>query len=88
MEIEHTIREDGGQTRAMLRIAVPVWGRPKSDIEPVNVEEPTREDFEHFLKSTLKAEELRKTCLKPDERRQLAITRRIRDALYGQPDFV
>ncbi len=71
----------------MLRIAVPVWGRAPRKPEPVVNEEPTREEFETLLKTTLRAEELRKTGLDSDERRQLAISRKIRSALYGQPDF-
>lgn len=87
LQNEQTIREDGRKTRAMLRIAVPVWGRVTRTPEPATPEDQTREEFETLLKTTLRAEELRRTGLDSDERRQLAITRKIRSALYGQPDY-
>jgi hypothetical protein len=87
LQNEQSIREDGPKTRAVLRIAVPVWGRVTRTAEVPAPAEPTREEFETLLKTTLRAEELRKTGLDNDARRQLAISRKIRSALYGQPDF-
>ena len=87
MEHQEIIREDGKGSRSVFRIAVPVWGMSQPKAPTPQAAEPTREDFEQLLKSALSAEELRKTGLGADERRQLAIARRIRDALYGQPDY-
>ena len=80
------IAPDGRGSRAVLRIALPAWGygrkAPTPNLEPKRT---SREEFQRLLDGALGPHDLGPLKFTKAERRQLAISRRVRKALYELP---
>ena len=84
MSIELPIAQSARERRAMLRIAIPSWrAAPKSAPFCVEDAAPSREDYQHLLDGAIEPADVTILRLTKGERRQLSISRRVRDALYG-----
>ncbi len=82
LHFANAIREDGASARPVLRIAVPSW-RPRSLVATGSERSlPRREDFKRLLDSALDNSERIHCKMTRAERKQLAVSRKIREALY------
>ena len=84
MTVHVHIAPEARGKRAVLRIAIPAWGRAARDeaaeLEP---ELPNRDDFKRLLDGALGPDDMTLMQMTRNERRQRAVTRRLRNALYG-----
>ena len=79
------IRHDGARLRPMFRIAVPAWapsGRKPKDADEAD-RAPCREDFKRMLDAALDSNERMHRRMTRRERQQIAVTQKLRQALYG-----
>lgn len=77
---------DAADGRAVLRIAIPSWRRGRQqDVRLIEPAIPRREDYQQLLDSAVKPVDTTILRLTKAERRQLSVSRRVRDALYGSP---
>ena len=83
MSIELPIAPCVRESRAVLRIAIPSWRRGRHAEVPVVDDTPCREDYQQLLNGALEPADVGVLRLTKAERRQLSISRRVRDALYG-----
>ena len=81
-----TIAPAERDARAVFRIAIPAWGydrrRQAQEPEPVRT---SREEIQRLLDGAMGPGDLQPLRFTKSERRQLAISRRVRRALYGVP---
>ena len=80
------IRHDKAPARPVLRIAVPTWASAfqRNSTETKEVRAPTREEFKRILDAALHPNERIYNRLSRAERKQVAVTQKLRVALYGQ----
>ena len=71
------------ESRPVLRIAVPSWRPGPRQDRPAVEETPRREDYQHLLDNAVRPVDVTILRLTKAERRQLSVSRRVRDALYG-----
>lgn len=84
MTAHFPIAPSGRGSFAGLRIAVPTWGAmAPTDVQSQHPPRPTREEFKSLLDGALSSDDLLHQPLSRSERRQLAVSRRLRKALYG-----
>lgn len=86
MTIQTPITPGGREQRPVLRIAIPSWRAVRTTQEPLpEPKRPSREEFKRLLDTALDQRGFTQLRLSKAERRQRAIMRQVREALYGSP---
>lgn len=76
-----------GQSRALLRIAIPSLRHRHQHAVSPEPARPSRDEFQRLLDGALERAQVIQFHLTKTERRQLAAQRRLRNALYDDPAF-
>ena len=90
LDHSNAIRYGGLQSKAVLRIAVPAWAPSFGKSATTTTTEkraPTREEFKRLLDAALNPSDRMLRRMTRRERQQIAITRKLRSALYGTRDW-